>query len=288
MTVTTLDDTRRFQRRRDVAPRGDLRDEHGRRVPDTIEFAPELTAGGPATILLTQGELQITDSLTIDGPGAELLTIDAQQKSGIFSITFLAGDVTFSGMTLTGARIGGAIRTNTLGQLTLDHMTVRDNSAVGSGGGIYGRNVTLIHCTVSGNSTTGANAHGGGIHASYLTLIESNVSGNSTAGNAAQGGGIHAHVATLSNSIISGNQTKGRSAKGGGIFVTYRGEFTRCVVVGNSTTGNSAYGGGIAIEGYPFLSPSGIVLTESAVIGNSTNGAAPTVEASGSLLALCR
>ena len=44
---------------------------------DTIEFAPSLTAGGPATILLTQGELKITDSLTINGPGANLLTIDA-------------------------------------------------------------------------------------------------------------------------------------------------------------------------------------------------------------------
>ena len=45
--------------------------------PDTIEFAPSLTAGGPATILLTLGELAITDSLTINGPGANLLTIDA-------------------------------------------------------------------------------------------------------------------------------------------------------------------------------------------------------------------
>ena len=35
---------------------------------DTIEFAAALTSGGPATILLTQGELAITDSLTINGP----------------------------------------------------------------------------------------------------------------------------------------------------------------------------------------------------------------------------
>ena len=38
---------------------------------------PSLTSGGPATITLTQGELAITDSLTINGPGANLLTIDA-------------------------------------------------------------------------------------------------------------------------------------------------------------------------------------------------------------------
>ena len=44
---------------------------------DTIEFAPAITASGPATILLTQGELAITDDVSILGPGAELLTIDA-------------------------------------------------------------------------------------------------------------------------------------------------------------------------------------------------------------------
>src|SRR5262245_33503970 len=44
---------------------------------DTIDFAPALTAGGPARILLTQGEINITDDLTINGPGADLLTLDA-------------------------------------------------------------------------------------------------------------------------------------------------------------------------------------------------------------------
>ena len=44
---------------------------------DTIRFDPALTAAGPATILLTMGELKITDDVTIEGPGAELLTIDA-------------------------------------------------------------------------------------------------------------------------------------------------------------------------------------------------------------------
>jgi hypothetical protein len=41
--------------------------------PDEIVFVFD----GPAKVLLTQGELKITDSLSINGPGAELLTIDA-------------------------------------------------------------------------------------------------------------------------------------------------------------------------------------------------------------------
>src|SRR5262245_40643722 len=44
---------------------------------DTINFAPALTASGPATITLTQGEIGISDGLTINGPGASVLTIDA-------------------------------------------------------------------------------------------------------------------------------------------------------------------------------------------------------------------
>ena len=45
---------------------------------NTITFAASLTSGGPATINLTSlGDLAITDSLTINGPGANLLTIKA-------------------------------------------------------------------------------------------------------------------------------------------------------------------------------------------------------------------
>ena len=45
--------------------------------PDAIEFALILNESGSAKLLLTQGELKITGALTINGPGAELLTIDA-------------------------------------------------------------------------------------------------------------------------------------------------------------------------------------------------------------------
>ena len=43
----------------------------------TIIFSPALTAGGPETITLTDGEFDITKSMSIIGPGANLLTIDA-------------------------------------------------------------------------------------------------------------------------------------------------------------------------------------------------------------------
>ena len=76
VTVNTLDDTVDFNDGVTSLREAIFATNHGGGA-DTIEFAAALTSGGPATIMLTQGELKITDSLTINGPGANLLTIDA-------------------------------------------------------------------------------------------------------------------------------------------------------------------------------------------------------------------
>ena len=51
---------------------------------DTIVFAPALTESGGATIALGGTELTITTPIAISGPGADLLTINAQGNSRIF------------------------------------------------------------------------------------------------------------------------------------------------------------------------------------------------------------
>ena len=48
---------------------------------DAIDFA---TTG---TITLTSGQLDITDSLTINGPGVDALTVSGRDVSRVFSIT---------------------------------------------------------------------------------------------------------------------------------------------------------------------------------------------------------
>ena len=118
---------------------------------DTIEFSPALTAGGPATILLTHGELAITDAVTIDGPGADLLAIDASGNdstpdlndgngSRIFNVDNQIGsnpiDVQIGGLTLTGGDsngMGGAILSRE--KLLASNLVVSGNSAA-SGGAI--------------------------------------------------------------------------------------------------------------------------------------------------------
>ena len=57
-------------------------------VPGADEIRFDFGHDGPETILLTQGELAITDSLTITGPGAELLTIDASGIRGAPIVDF--------------------------------------------------------------------------------------------------------------------------------------------------------------------------------------------------------
>ena len=141
---------------------------------DVISFAASLAGG---TITLTRGELPIIDFMSIFGPGAALLTIDASGNdptpatnngdgSRVFLIrdgndgTFL--DVNIWGLTLTGGDVedGGAI--DNAENLTVIGSTISGNSAGDDGGGIrhgYG-NLTVSSSTISGNS---AGDDGGGI-----------------------------------------------------------------------------------------------------------------------------
>ena len=68
---------------------------------DTIDFA---TTG---TIALTSGQLDITDSLTINGPGANALTVSGNYVSRVFGLagdpTVLIADLTVANGWTTGS-----------------------------------------------------------------------------------------------------------------------------------------------------------------------------------------
>lgn len=156
------------------------------------------------------------------------------------------GTGTVSACTLssnTSAWAGG-IDNYQSGVLTVINCTLSGNSATnggGSGGGIDNQDMmTVKNCTLSGNSTTG----GGGAIVNFGTLTVSacTLSGNS----AASGGGInnlgnisdpYSPVLTVSNSTLSGNSATGQ---GGGIFNT-NGTLS---VYANTLSGNSAISGG--------------------------------------------
>ena len=50
--------------------------------PDVVQFAKQLQG----TITLTNGELAITTDLTIDGPGANRITVSGNDSSRIFNV----------------------------------------------------------------------------------------------------------------------------------------------------------------------------------------------------------
>jgi len=211
-------------------------------VPDTIHFDP-LLAGG--TILLTMGELAITDSVEIVGLGVDELTIDAsgndptpEENNGDGSRVFNIDDgddsnhlvVAIHGLTLTGGDIsggresgGGAILSRE--SLSVSFSTVSNNSSR-YGGGIsvltFGDSTSSIeHTTVENNSvdTSVGAVRGGGIHFELRDSSQFEISSSTVSGNTAYaGGGIHGSARDFSTATMDSNVVANNVASyGGGI-----------------------------------------------------------------------
>lgn len=138
----------------------------------TVNF--NIPGPAPHTIILTS-QININKSMTINGPGPDMLTISGNNSNRIFVIGG-ADDTTvlISGLKLINANIvnnGGAIR-NTR-QLSIDSCVFENNRAV-NGGAIFnntGRTISSItKSTFRGNTATGGD--GGG---AILNDIESTI-----------------------------------------------------------------------------------------------------------------
>ncbi len=233
-------------------------------------------AGLTGTITLTS-TLNITDSLTIAGPGAASLTIsggDAVRVLKAFT------DLAISGLTISGGRtsfapefFGGA--GILASRLTLDGVVVSGNTMTGNGpgGGIRAGSLTVRNSTITGNvcgsvgPTYGGG--GGGINVNSLVMENCTVVGN-TANGAGGGGGIYlspngTNSVTIRNSTIAGNTApSGGGISAGGSATTIQ----NCTITGNTSTatGTAAGVGGGGIRG-------GVNLVSTIVSGNtSANG----------------
>jgi hypothetical protein len=208
---------------------------------DTIAFQDGLAG----TITLTSGELTIASSLTIQGPGAEVLTLSGGGDTRVFSIppsdssmAVTIDDLTIrDGFTLEG---GGAILNHVA--LTISNSILTNNQAYGYGmaGGIlnHGR-LDIVGSTLSNNFSLNP---GGGIYNSWsssLHVASSTINGNGTE---LDGGGIfNDGTLVIANSTISGSFAGGF---GGGVFNNFAG----VALITNSTfAGNTAAwdGGGV-------------------------------------------
>jgi hypothetical protein len=206
---------------------------------DVIDF--ELS-DCPCVITLTTGVLSIAsnDSLTVNGPGADQLSVSGNGTSGVFYIgdpfNVTNGITAINGITVTGSRGSGRsgiiIRS---GRLALADSTVSGNSAQ-HGGGIFidMGTLTLTNSTITDNS---AYWGGGILNDGTLTLINSTVSGNS----ANTGGGIFNHFdkLTLINSTVTGNSA---TSSGGGIFLETGVMTLNNTIIANSSGGDCGVG----------------------------------------------
>jgi hypothetical protein len=237
--------------------------------PDTIYFAPGLQG----TITLTSGQLDITDDLDIEGPGADQLAISGNHQSRVFNISGGA-TVTIAGLTISDGLAfqmgamgqGGAIR-NVSSTLTVANDIFSNNEARGVGAQAHGgaiantsgasltvRDTQFIenqaHAVRMGSSTAGAGGSAGAIQSiqgSTLIVTHSYFSHNQAIGdNQASAAAIDCTgSATVTDSTFIGNQCIGGSigqlgfSRGGAIYNSV-GTLT---VVNSTFLGNQAIGG---------------------------------------------
>jgi CSLREA domain-containing protein len=247
---------------------------------DTIDFAPSVTG----QIVLTSALPQITDDLTITGPGAGQLAVDGDNSFRVFDIG--------SGITVS------------MSGLTIRHGLAPASATLAAGGGIISSgDVTLDRVVVSENhaSVTGAsgaivNAFAGGIETvGTMNLIRSTVENNTATATATgadsqasgQGGGIWLEGGTLHvvRSTIDNNQANAtvNAGSGGSLAVPAGGgiwmfdatlTIDQSTIAGNSVTAtggtntaisNFAKGGGLYQDNMSSLTVTGATIDDNSL-----------------------
>ena len=189
----------------------------------TVVFAE----GVAGFIALTSGQIEITNAMTVQGPGADVVSVSGSGASRVFDIN---GDVTLSGLTIRDGKttsLGGAGIHIGSGTVKVNACAIINNDAsapIQSGGGIFNESGTLTvrDSTIANNS---ASESGGGVQTGTNNPTQDTV--------------------TFLNSTIVDN-VAGNPGSGGGISTTYDAVYlTNCTVVGNT----ASFGGNLAIDG---------------------------------------
>jgi hypothetical protein len=209
-------------------------------------------------IKLTTGQLNVTEDLTIDGPGASVLSVSGNGASRVFS---------------------NAANT----KLRIDDLTIRRGSVVGDGGGLLNAGeMTLNRVVVKENATSGSDGGGGiaNIDSGELTMTRCTVIDNRTSDD---GGGIWTGdnaTSTINLSTITGNRG-GASDDGGGIYNEGTTTVRKSTISYNIGIGSSFFGAGIANTGSGVLK-----VFHSTVHGNTSQGRGGGIYSGGSSVSL--
>lgn len=177
---------------------GSLRDRISDANADTTGAPHTVDATGVnGTILLASGLPTLTRNMTIQGPGANVLTVYRNSVADQYRPFSIGSGVTATirGLTIRNGSVssgqGGGI--DNAGILTLDRSAVIGNFAQNGGGIRTWRALTVQNSTVSGNS---ASTLGGGIYTSTAAVGQTS-------------------TVTVRNSTVAGNTAGGTSGRRG-------------------------------------------------------------------------
>jgi len=221
---------------------------------DTIQFNSSLfpVAFPDQTINFLGQDMEITESLTINGPLASVGTVafSGSDVSRVFDIT--SGNVVLNRVTLTNGLArdgGGAIRMAGGGTLTMTNSVITTSFATNVSGDGNGGGILSLGCTLSLSDTSitnnGAEA-GGGIYSrdGDVTLANVTITGNTASTGA--GGGVyfvHGRLTATDGSV----STNSAATAGGGLYLSVATASLTSVAIENDTAGTD--GGGIYCEG---------------------------------------
>jgi hypothetical protein len=251
----------------DDAGPGTLREAFTNAVSGDVIDASTLSCG---TITLATGAMATTaDDLTVQGPGASALTIDAGGLSGVLEHDGV-GTLTIEGLTVTNGYIvgqdfhGGACVLSA-GSVTVDHSTLSNCYAYmghAYGGAICATgDITLANSTLSGNTTKGH----------YYYYYYPGYPNPYLINGTSRGGGAYAVGRfTITNSTITGNRAEmnDRGSIGGG-FASRAGGHT---IEGTTIDHNYGWlGGGFEILGHYAGETAGLTVVDSTISGNTAS-----------------
>jgi CSLREA domain-containing protein len=245
---------------------------------DVIAFSSLFSSAQTITLSGTEIVVAANGSLTINGPGASLLTISGNNASRILS-TGANVVVNINNLRFTAGNGAGAVNTgrggaiyNVGGTMVVTNSIFTGNTA--ANGGAFNNaasaspsvpgNLTIIQCAITNNSSTSSGAAMQNFSTSFLNIRNTTISGN-TSTNTGVTGAIQANgTVTITNTTISGNSTTTGTGAGvyfNGISLT----MTNSTVVNNSS---GVGGGGLHRTG---TNPTNIRNT---IIANNTGAAA--------------
>jgi CSLREA domain-containing protein len=220
---------------------------------DTIVFSPLFNS--PQTITLTLGELNITTTMVIEGPGARLLSVSGGGVSRVISVS--AG-----------------------GSATLNNFAIRNGNATTGGGILNSGNVVMTFMTVAGNVAEGG---AGILSTGTLNISASTISGNnlSVLSVGASGAGIRivGGTATISNTTISGNSaaTASVGGAGGGIVVAGATVNMNNVTIANNVASGPEFGAGLFHGGNSSINLRNCLIANNLSLGNPDDVSSPNV-----------